>query len=160
MSHIPSAYAVQRAMSAAMRVRDMLGDTDDERLLADALEGATDVFEVVDRLIERANADAGLVKAGKERLSRIETRNERTRALIARMLEALELRRLERPLATLSIADARRGVVITDEAELPATYLRTAPDKAAILAALNAGEVVPGAELGNGAGPTLRITTK
>jgi hypothetical protein len=147
-------------MSAAMQVKAMLGDDPDERLLADALEGSSDVMELLDRLIERSNADAALVRAGKERLARIDARNERTRTIIARMLEALDLRRLERPLATLTLADARRGVVITDEDELPPAFVRTAPDKAAILSALNAGEVVPGAALSNGAGPTLRITTR
>jgi hypothetical protein len=105
----------------------MLGDDPDERLLADALEGGSDVFELLDRLIERSSADAALVRAGKERLARIDARNERTRALIARMLEALDLRRLERPLATLTLADARRGVVITDEDELPPAFVRTRP---------------------------------
>jgi hypothetical protein len=160
MNDAPSAFRVERAMSAAMQVRDLLGDDPDERLLADALEGSTDVMELVDRLIERSSADAALVRAGKERLARIEARNERTRGLIARMLDALDLRRLERPLATLTLADARRGVVITDEDELPPAYLRTAPDKAAILSALNAGEVVPGAALSNGAGPVLTMRTK
>src|SRR3954462_7701158 len=99
MSEAPSAFRVEKAMSAAMRVKAMLGDTDDERLLADALEGSTDVMELLDRLIERSNADATLVRTGKERLARIDHRNERTRALIQRMMEALEMRRLERPLA-------------------------------------------------------------
>src|SRR4051812_34078747 len=145
MSDAPSAFRVEKAMSAAMRVKAMLGDTDDERLLADALEGGSDVFELLDRLIERSNADAALVKTGKERLARIEKRNERTRGLIQSMLEALGLHRLERPLATLSISDGPRAVVIVDEAELPAEFLRSAPDKPAIARALKAGEAVPGA---------------
>src|SRR3954463_838937 len=160
MNDAPSAWKVEKAMSAAMRVKAMLGDTDDERLLADALEGSTDVMELLDRLIERTNADAALVKSGKERLARIDHRNERTRALIQRMLEALDLRRLERPLATLSVSAGPRAVVITDEAELPPAYLRSAPDKPAIAAALKAGEAVPGAELSNGSAPVLRITTR
>src|SRR3954465_14833234 len=150
MNDAPSAFRVEKAMSAAMQVRDLLGDDPDERLLADALEGSTDVFEVVDRLIERSSADAALVRAGKERLARIEARNERTRGLIARMLDALDMRRLERPLAPPSVADGPRAVVITDEAELPPEFLRSVPDKPAIAAALKVGGVVPGATYGNG----------
>jgi hypothetical protein len=159
MNDAPSAFRVERAMSAAMRVKALLGDTDDERLLADALEGGTDAFELLDRLIERTNADAALVKTGKERLARIEQRNERTRALIQKMLEALDLRRLERPLATLSVADGPRYPVFTNEAELPARFCKRVPDRTLILPALKAGEAVPGAVLNNPE-PVLRITTK
>lgn len=53
------------------------------------------------------------------------------------------------------------GVVITDEAALPAEFVRVerTPDKTAIANALRAAQDVPGAELGNAA-PQLTIRTK
>ncbi len=57
------------------------------------------------------------------------------------------------------VANGKASVIITDEALLSPTMLRTAPDKAAIERALRAGGSVPGAVLSNGGGPQLRITT-
>lgn len=57
-----------------------------------------------------------------------------------------------------SVGRGTPSVVITDEAAIPPAMMRTAPDKAAILAQLKAGKHIPGATLSNAA-PRLSITT-
>ena len=55
------------------------------------------------------------------------------------------------PEATISFRQTAPGVVITDETIIPDDYLVTAtrPDKKAIKAAIDAGENVDGATMGN-----------
>ena len=62
-----------------------------------------------------------------------------------------------------TVVTARDGVRITDPDAVPPAFMRQpapAPDKAAILAALKAGQVVPGATLSNGGPSVLRITPR
>ena len=73
------------------------------------------------------------------------------RALMFRLLQAGQLRRLVLPEATLSIASAPARVLITNEDELPDDYwrIKREPDKERIKLALITAAVVPGAELSN-----------
>ena len=73
-----SSYRIEQAMSAAMQIRAMLGDTEDEKLLADTIDGETDVLEILDRLVEQALADEALVEGARERIKRLEARPETT----------------------------------------------------------------------------------
>ena len=43
-----------------------------------SIEGETDAFELMDRIIEQVVADKALVESGKARLKRIEARADRT----------------------------------------------------------------------------------
>ena len=57
--------------------------------------------------------------------------------------------------------DAGAGIVIEDEEGIPASYWKPQPpklDRRGLLAALTAGQAVPGAHLGNG-GVTLVVRT-
>lgn len=153
-----SAFAIERAMAAAMQLKAELGAIDDTQLVVDTLEGETDVFTVLDTLVEAASRDALLVNAARERIKRIEARQDRLRATVQQMLEALDLHKVERPLYTASLAFNTKAIV-TDEAVLPPQYIRHRPDLIGINKALRAGEEVPGATLGNPQ-PSLRIATR
>lgn len=152
-----SPYKIQQAMVEAGKLRAEIGD-DDPRLLADTIEGETDVFEIIDRLAEAALADKALVTAGKERLQRIEARAERARSTIFRMMEALGLTKCERPLVTVTIAAGAKSAHIVDQSLIPEGFWRRAIDKIELLRALKNGPV-PGAELSNGAA-ALRLLSK
>jgi hypothetical protein len=147
---------LEAAMSAAMQVKATLPDDDDTRLLIGMLEGETEVFELLDRLAEQAIADKLLAERATERAKRIEARAERSRDVIRKMLDALELQKLERPVFTASIG-YRTKAIVTDQAALPADLLRTAPDMHAIARALKDGPVA-GAELSNPS-PVLTLRT-
>jgi hypothetical protein len=75
------------------------------------------------------------------------------------MLEALGISRLERSMATLSVAEGPRAVVITNQAAIPDGFWRRSVDKTEIAKQLKAGSHVDGAELANGQ-PVLRIHSR
>jgi len=149
---------IEQAMAEAMKLRELVDD-EDAQLLADTIEGETDVFSLIDRLAERALADKLLVERGKERLKRIEAREDRARAIVQKMMEALGVAKLDRSLATLSVSAGPRSVQIVDQAAIPDGYWRRSVDKIEIAKQLKSGNAVAGAELSNGPS-VLRILSR
>jgi len=143
-------------------------DAGDETLLADMLEGETDLHAflatVVRRMLEaKAYADGigDLIHEMNDRQARFEARGDAMRALAYRVMNWAEVRKLELPIATLSIRAGQPRVIITDEAQLPEQFVRVRrePDKHLIASHLKAGERVEGAELSNSE-ETLAVRTK
>jgi Gp157 protein len=106
----------------------------DTVLLKDMVEGETNLFETVDRILLQIAADGanlvGLDKAMSTmevRKKRIEGRVETMRTMLASALEILEEKRFERPLATVTLKPTPRKVLVTDEAAIPAQFWKT-PD--------------------------------
>ena len=145
-------------MSAAMQIISELPDDEDHALLLGSLDGETDIFEVLDRVIESSIADKKLAELARERAKRVEERASRSREIALRIIEALGVSPLERPIYTASLMQIRKSIV-TNSDELPKEFIRESPDMIAINKALRAGEEVPGAELSN-TEPSLRITTR
>jgi hypothetical protein len=97
-----------------------------------------------------------------ERLSRIEGRADKKRTLVASVMERADLRKITDPEFTASLRATPAPLVVTAEGEIPSTYWKPqAPklDRGSLLAALKAGESVPGATLGNG-GVTIAVRTR
>ena len=147
-SKLPSAIAIQNAMSAAMEAISTLPDDDDHELLLGVIEGQSEILEVLDKIVEWSIADKKLAELARERARRIEARADRAREIATRIVEALQVSPLERPVYTASITYPRKPLV-TNAGELPNAYIRHAPDMIAIGKALRAGETIPGAELKN-----------
>lgn len=156
------------AKSLAADIRARFGDDDD--LLADAIEGQTDAFEAVSRLLRWLNergADVEALKALEAdyaaRRRRYEEQVKSARAALATFMDSTGLRKIERPEGTLSLRDAGQNTVFSadfDPERLPEDLRRwkCEPDKAAIKDALISGQSVPGAVLSN-ASPVLTIRT-
>lgn len=141
---------------------------DDDETLADTLEGQTDLPTVIARFIRDARRDealadglATLIKDEQERKSRLGARADKRRRIALSLMQAVEMGKLEQPDFTASVRRVPPGVVITDEAVLPDSYVKTVrqPDKTALREALGRGEEVPGATLGNGS-ETLTIRSR
>jgi hypothetical protein len=131
----------------------------DEFFLADVIEGSTDAFEIMERLvIERREAMANgeaMDKLAEDyaRLSdRWTMRAEARRKLMGLVLDATGLRKMSTPAGTVSVSPGRVSLALADDFTPPQGYGRTKvePDKAAIKAALEAGEVMQGASLVTG----------
>lgn len=144
-----------RRMADAIATTD---DHDDEPGFLDTLEGETDAVEIADWLIGSILSDEALAEAVKAqesamraRRDRIEMRARVKRRAAVELLSAAGLKRMERPLATISRIAGRVSVQIADEAAVPSQLCTVktivAPDKAAIKAQLEAGVDVPGAAL-------------
>lgn len=140
----------------------------DDVLLNDMLEAQTSVKEfltvVADRLRDAtsmAGGIAGRIAELELRQRRYERREQAMREITFKVMQTAALRRLELPEVTLSVRNGTPKVQITDEACLPADFVRTKtePDRAKIKGALTSGADVPGACLSN-AEPTLAILTR
>lgn len=140
---------------------------DDDELLADMVEGETELFEAIDRLLQRM-LDTRVMVTGIERAEeqlferrrRFEKRVEADKALIEQALMVADINtKVERPLATFFLSKRQPKVEISTEADIPAEFWKAADpvlDKKALLDALKADQVVPGACLSNAA-PTLTV---
>jgi hypothetical protein len=109
------------------------GESDTD-LLKDMIEGETNLFETVDRILLQIALDqANLVGIDKAqstvevRRKRIESRVDTMRTMLASALEIVEEKRFERPLATITLKPTPRKVLVTDEAAIPAQFWKT-PD--------------------------------
>lgn len=145
--------------------RDILGDDVEAR--ADAIEGQTELLEAIERGMRRV-AEVEAMEAGlqammgnlKARLERLSKQKENLRTSLAVAMELSERKRLETAVGTIVLKPVPPQVEITDEAAIPSQFWKAQEpklDKAALKAALNAKEIVPGAVLGNG-GMTVAIT--
>jgi hypothetical protein len=132
---------------------------DDEQTYLDTLDGETDAMDLLDRAIAAEQSDRASVQAIaahvadlKTRAERIEMRADAARRVQMMIVKAVGLRKVERPLATLSIRAGSVSVRITDEGAIPTQLCKTitTPDKSAIKAQLQAGVDVPGAILATG----------
>ena len=144
-------------MSAAMQIISELPDDEDHALLLGSLDGETDIFEVLDRVVESSIADNKLAELARERAKRVEERARKSREIALKIIEALGVSPLTRPVYTASLTYPRKPLV-TNADDLPKEMIREAPDMIAIGKALRAGETIPGAELKNPE-PQLTIRT-
>jgi hypothetical protein len=140
----------------------------DEMLLADMLEGETNLKEFLDAAVfhmleEEAFAQSigDLITKIKARQQRFERRGEAMRAIAYKLMSHAEVRKVELLQATLSIRAGQPKVIITDETALPpdCVRIRTEPDRIAIKEHLARGEPVAGAELSNSE-PVLAVRVK
>jgi hypothetical protein len=144
----------------------------DEELLADMLEGSTDLHEFLTaavRLMRKAEANAKGARADADeyaaplmlRAARFEQRSEALRALAFRLMQWADVRKLELVPATLSIRAGQPRVIITDEAALPDNCVRIKrePHKTMIRELIDQGVPVQGAELSNSE-PQLAVRIK
>jgi len=148
-------------MEAAQRLKEKLIATygEDADLLRDMVEGETGLHEA----IVKASLELAAVEGEKEgieiaiaklkaRLTRHCERAQGIRDAIQAAMETAELTSLKTPAATLSIRPSPPSVEITDQAALPAIFLKQpppVPDKNALKASLKSGEAIPGAMLSN-----------
>lgn len=146
------------------------GGADDAELVADAIEGETNLLEAISAALDEID-ECDVIEAGcKAKAAEFEARGsvaakrrDRIRAAIEQAMVATEQPSLRLPAATLSITRRPPGLIVTNEADIPARFYVQPPapppklDKKALLAALNANEAIPGAGLDNG---TVSLTVR
>ena len=143
---------------------DKLQDLDlDEQTIADTLEAEAGELEakvsataMVARNLEAAaaamkEAEASIAKRRKA----AEARADRLRAYLLDNMRRAGIKRVDHPMLCVSIKGKAPGVVIFDEAQIPAEFMdappppASKPAKSRIAAAIKAGRDVPGARLGD-----------
>lgn len=169
-----NAHALRQSVARHNALRDELirrfgaALADDEQALIDTLDGLSDLDEQIIAVMRSADDDEVLVNGIKARVDELQARalriGERAatkKAAVVQAMQAAGVRKIEAPDFTLSLRNVPPTVQITDEAALPEGFVTTkitrAPDKRALKEALQAGEAIPGATLGNGGvGLTVR----
>lgn len=143
------------------------GDLDEQTLL-DTLEGETDLHEAlcaVGEVIQENNAQvAGIdtfVEDLTSRKNRLNKTSETLRNIITMAMDRAGIRSVQGPLFTLSTRVVKPGLVINDEAVIPADYFVPQDpklDRRSLLADLEDGKSIEGVGLSNGGiGLTIRV---
>ena len=143
-------------------------DVDDE-ILADTLEGITDLHEMIAAVIRSALVDEALgsglgarLADMKERQSRLEVRASKKRELALQAMSLTGLTKLEQPDFTASTRAGVPALVVVSEQAIPQAYWLTQPpklDRQALLGELKRGGTITGVTLSNPK-PLLMVRTK
>lgn len=141
---------MQKELAAAAAIKyqigALFGDDADLILLQDSIEGETDLFETIDRVLEQMACDmanvGGIEKFATTmaaRKKRLQDRYDNLETMLLNALDIIGERRIERPLALVYTRAKPAKAVINDEALIPAVFFKT-PDpelsKADLLAAM------------------------
>ena len=131
----PSHPTLHRELQAAkllveqLKTTEALDSEEDADLLADMVEGETNLFGAIDAVIQKIHADLALVDAMKiqedqlsARRKRFEERNQRRKWAIENALIAVGKPRHRNPLCDISTRKAARSLEITDESAIPGSY--------------------------------------
>lgn len=145
-------------------IAEIIGN--DEEALHDAIEGETNLLEAIEAGVERIatlkchmEAIGAQKKRLDERCARFERQYDLLRTAVLTAMQQTGQLKLELPQATVTAVTVAPKCDIVSEADVPASYWKAADpklDKKAVLAALKAGEKVPGAQL-SPATTTLQI---
>jgi hypothetical protein len=142
---------------------------DDEEIVADTLEGITDLHEMISAIIRSALVDEALqiglrarLEDMRQRLSRLEERGAKKRQLALDAMSETGLKKLEQPDFTASVRAGFPSLVVVSEAVVPENYWVPQPpklDRQSLLAELKRGRQIPGVQLSNPK-TTLAVRTK
>ena len=142
---------------------------DDEGMRFDLVEGETGLIEAIDAVIERMIEVEGFsdsidatIKKLRERKERFERQSDHIRAMLQHALTVAELRKLERPAATVSLRKVAPNLVVLEESQIPSEYFVTGEpklDRRRLAEDVKAGASVPGTTLSNG-GETISVRLK
>jgi hypothetical protein len=156
----------RQAVAAAELLAALGDDAQDDDLAHDMIEGETDFFEAVERVLSEID-ECEIMQAGikdmqkrlSDRLARVSGRADRLRGLIDQAFQMAEIKSHKFASATISTKTVPRKLIVTDESQIPARFYEPQPpklDRKALLDAMKAGEGVPGADMSNG-GTTIQI---
>lgn len=168
MSDAPSAWKIEKALAVWREAMDDFAT--DEGAYEDLALATSDVRDVLHRLVQAAVNYGDLAVAAaqreaaiKQRKDRFLAREEKTRTLIAELMQVLEVPKAEWGDVTVAVRPSTRTkLIITDPDAIPNDYvdleLVRKPKTKEIKTALEFGQVIDGTALSNSP-PTLVIRT-
>ena len=142
---------------------------DDEVARFDTLDGATDVRDVLVKLTDMLNETAMLERGIQARIEELNTREERfasrthfIRALMFKLMDSAQIKKLVLPEATLSLRNnPPRLIGDADPATMPDSlvHIKRSVDRTKVRKAIEEGCEVPGFTISNAA-PSLMVKVK
>lgn len=151
---LDESQAVNQALEVASQYDGF--DKDDAELIQSLIEGESDMKSSMSRLIYRYNEILAQIESIKKIKKRYNDRLKRKKKQIDRMkqyaqvaLESAGIENINLPEATVYLSDARGGLSIEDNADLPDQYIRVkkSPDKRALRKAIESGEEIKGVSI-------------
>lgn len=142
------------------------GITPDDPDFEHLVESECDALERLRRMLRAARYTEANAKAlkeieteMKERRQRFESKADTLRSIVKQAMQTLGLQKIDAPDMTASLTGTGPSVIIEDETAIPTQLCKVvrSPDKTAIKAALEQGEVVPGASL---SAPSQTLTVR
>ena len=162
----PLADLVARHKALALAIARDFPEADEETL-ADTIEGASDLPQLLVAVLRSRDEDVSLVEALRQRLEtlrgrleRFESRAEQKRVLVATAMQEAGLKKLVAPDFTVWLRPGAQKVVVVDESQIPPEFWVARLqrlDRQQLLGALKAGRAVPGALLSN---PELSLAVR
>lgn len=139
-------------------MKELCGEDSD--LLADMIEGETELYPFAERVVEQICNDEALligltaiIEKLQSRKKRIENRRKHARNIVCMVMDEADQKTLELPQATITIYAIDPNIIIQDEAKIPSKYWKPKDptlDKSALRKDANAGDKIPGITLDNG----------
>jgi hypothetical protein len=139
----------------------------DEDFIADTIEGETNLFEIIGRMVEAEGEDKAVleglgtyIESLKCRADRIKKRIETRRILLASVIDRVGVKSIPTRTGKISLSPVAPTVIVQDESVIPTRFWKAGEpklDRRALAEAIKAKEEVPGATMSNG-GFTIRIT--
>jgi hypothetical protein len=153
-------------------IRDRIRADDpqiDEQVLADTVEGLTDLHEIIAAIIRSALSDEALATGLKGRIAEMQDRLERLQDCAAKrrqiakgvMIE-LDLKKITAPDFTVSIRPGMPSLLVLDEAAVPSIYWEPREprlNRQELLNELKGGADIEGVTLSNPE-PVLSVRTR
>lgn len=141
----------------------------DEEVLADTVEGLTNVHEILAAIVKAALTDEALawglklrVKDMQARFERLEERAHIRRRIARDVMVECDIKKLADPEFTVSIRPGTPALVVVDEAEIPHQFWEPRDprlNKQDLLSQLKHGAAIPGVALSNPE-PVLSVRSK
>lgn len=151
-------------------IRLMLADeADDDRLLADMIEGETDAHGLVRKLLDGIEREEGDIAALAEQIdariarkARCTARVASLRGAIGAVVRATGLPKITLPEATVSVRDGKPKLAILSDDAVPEQFqvVKRSPDKRAITAAFEDADDLPNWLSREAGSPTLTVRRK
>lgn len=162
-----------KVASASYRfIRDRIRAEDpqiEERILADTVEGLTDVHEIIGAIVRAALVDEALATGLKprvaemeDRLGRLQDRAAKRRQIVKEVMVDLDIKKITAPDFTASIRPGMPALLVLDETVVPSIYWQpSAPrlDRQGLLSELKGGAEIEGVALSN-PDPVLSVRTR
>ena len=150
---IATAYDLDREDEAV--VTTAAGECNVEAAIVSALRDAREAGA-------HADGVGGIIDALRARQARLKQKADTLRKAAAWAMDEIGQPKIVAPDMTVSLGKSRAELILSDGMTMPERFLKEAkrvPDLVALRAALDAGEEVEGARLGNSA-PTLTVRTR
>lgn len=139
-------------VASVMEMLASIGVDDDDRLVIDTLEGETDLFAMLSRLLEQVEDDEGHIAAlksqtesRKHRIAAAEARIARARSMIGKLMDFAQQDKIVLPEATLSRRAVPAKLEVANKDAVPREMQREKlePDAAKIAEAYANADVLP-----------------